>query len=277
MSDERKTTTHPPKGGDGPSCALVKGLKVSFLNREVLHGLDAAFPARKVSVILGRSGSGKSTLLRSLNRLNECFDGYQGQGEVRVSLGGALVPVTGEGAPELTELRRRVGMVFQSPNPLPVSVRKNITLPLGLAFRLSQSEVEAILKEKLTQTGLWEEVRDRLDAPALSLSGGQQQRLCLARALALRPELLLLDEPTASLDRAAAERVEDMILALRDGGLSVIMVSHSLPQAAKLADHAVILEDGHVPRTFDGPGLRAAIEGGRAAFVGGNDSVIELT
>ncbi len=261
MSDERKFVDEP--------CALVKGLRISFFDREVLHRLDAAFPARKVSVILGRSGSGKSTLLRAINRLNECFDGYRGEGEVRVLLNGALVPAAGEGAPELTELRRRVGMVFQSPNPLPVSVRKNIALPLGLAFRLSQGEVDAILKEKLAQTGLWDEVRDRLDAPAQSLSGGQQQRLCLARALALRPELLLLDEPTASLDRAAAERVEDMILALRDGGLSVIMVSHSLPQAARLADHALVLEDGRALRTFDGPELRAAIEDGsliRMAF-----------
>ena len=262
MSDEQKTM-------GGAPCALVNKLTVSFLNREVLHGIDAAFPAHQISVILGRSGSGKSTLLRSINRLNECFDGYRGEGDVRVSLGGALVPVTGEGAPELTELRRRVGMVFQSPNPLPVSVRKNVALPLSLAFRLTQGEQEAILREKLTQTGLWEEVRDRLDAPAQSLSGGQQQRLCLARALALKPELLLLDEPTASLDRAAAERVEDMILALRDGGLSVIMVSHSLPQAARLADYAVILEDGRVLRTFDGSGLRSAIEDGsliRMAF-----------
>ncbi|MBQ9528006.1 MAG: ATP-binding cassette domain-containing protein [Fretibacterium sp.] len=242
-------------------CAVIKGLRVSFGEREILHGVDVCFPANRVSVILGRSGSGKSTLLRSLNRLNECFDGYQGEGEVQVLLDGALVPVEGEGAPALTELRRRVGMVFQSPNPLPVSIRRNITLPLELAERMSHAEIEESVRETLTRTGLWEEVQDRLDAPAQSLSGGQQQRLCLARALALKPSLLLLDEPTASLDRTAAQRVEGMILALREK-FSVIMVSHSLQQAAKLADFAVVMADGQVLRTFDGAGLNSALDDG---------------
>ena len=250
-------------------CAVIKGLRVSFGERDILHGVDVCFPANRVSVILGRSGSGKSTLLRSLNRLNECFDGYRGEGEVRVLLGGALVPVKGDGAPALTELRRRVGMVFQSPNPLPISIRRNIILPLELAAgRLSRDELDEAVKETLTRTGLWEEVSDRLDAPAQSLSGGQQQRLCLARALALKPDLLLLDEPTASLDRTAAQRVEDMISALREK-VSVVMVSHSLQQAARLADYAVVMADGRVLQTFDGMGLRAALEDGsliRLAF-----------
>ncbi|MCR4818975.1 MAG: ATP-binding cassette domain-containing protein [Fretibacterium sp.] len=254
-------------------CAVIRGLRVSFREREVLHGVDVRFPAHRVSVILGRSGSGKSTLLRSLNRLNDCFDGYRGEGEVLVLLGGALVPVmggaAGGGGLKLTELRRRAGMVFQSPNPLPMSIRKNITLPLEMAeARISRAEAEETVRETLTQTGLWEEVRDRLDAPAQSLSGGQQQRLCLARALALKPDMLLLDEPTASLDRTAARRVEDMILALRES-VSVVMVSHSLQQAARLADYAVVMGDGQVLRTFDGDGLRAALEDGslvRSAF-----------
>ena len=153
-------------------------------------------------------------------------------------------------------------MVFQSPNPLPLSIRKNITLPLKLAFNLSNSETEKILREKLEQTGLWEEVKNRLDSPATSLSGGQQQRLCLARALSLRPDLILLDEPTASLDRAAAEKIEDMILSLLKDKISVIMVSHSLQQASKLADYAVILEDGNILKTFDGNTLRTVINDG---------------
>ncbi|MBR1672197.1 MAG: phosphate ABC transporter ATP-binding protein [Fretibacterium sp.] len=259
-------------------CAVIKGLRVAFGEREILHGIDAAFPANRVSVILGRSGSGKSTLLRSLNRLNECFDGCRSEGEVRVLLDGRLVPVEGGGAPALTELRRRVGMVFQSPNPLPLSIRRNITLPLELAAgRLSREELDETVRETLTRTGLWEEVQDRLDAPAQGLSGGQQQRLCLARALALRPSLLLLDEPTASLDRAAAQRVEDMIKTFnhsRQGAdltlekrpssppVSIIMVSHSLQQAAKLADYAVVMADGQVLQTFANEELRAALEDG---------------
>lgn len=240
------------------SCVIIEGLKVSFSGREVLHGLNVEFPANMISVILGRSGSGKSTLLRSINRLNELFEGYQCEGEIKVSLNNNLVPISGKSAPELTELRRRVGMVFQSPNPLPVSIRKNITLPLELTFNISSSEREKILTEKLEQVGLWEEVKDRLNSPALSLSGGQQQRLCLARALALKPDLLLLDEPTASLDRAAAEKVEDMILLLKEK-LSIIMVSHSPQQASKLADYAVIIEDGNIVKTFDAENFRSTM------------------
>lgn len=240
------------------SCVVVKNLKVSFADREILHGINVEFPANKVTVILGRSGSGKSTLLRSINRINECFEDYKGEGEIKISLNRESFSIYDNNSLKLTELRRRAGMVFQSPNPLPLSIRKNITLPLKLAFNLSNSESEKILQETLEQTGLWEEVKNRLYAPAASLSGGQQQRLCLARALALRPDLILLDEPTASLDRAAASKIEDMILSLKDK-ISVIMVSHSLQQASKLADYAIILEDGYILRTFDGDKLRAII------------------
>ena len=242
------------------SCVTIKNLRVSFGDREILHGINIDFPANKVSVILGRSGSGKSTLLRSINRLNECFEGYHGEGEVKISSIDSSV--------QLTELRRRAGIVFQSPNTLPVSIRKNILLPVNLAFKLSRTEAEQILRAKLEQTGLWKEVKDRLDSPATSLSGGQQQRLCLARVLALKPEVLLLDEPTASLDRTAASKIEDMIVSLKDK-ISIIMVSHSFQQAAKLADYAVVLADGNILRKFDGEGLRASINDGsliKAAF-----------
>lgn len=237
------------------NCVTIKNLTVSFYDREILHGININFPANKISVILGRSGSGKSTLLRSVNRLNECFEGYHGKGEIKILHLDSSVP--------LTELRRRIGIVFQSPNPLPMSIRKNITLPLNLAFNLSKSETEKIMRSKLEQSGLWDEVKDRLDDPAMSLSGGQQQRLCLARVLALRPDILLLDEPTASLDRAAANKIEDMILSLKlKSEISVIMVSHSLQQAAKLADYAIVLEDGNIMQEFDGDSLRDAINNG---------------
>ncbi len=223
-------------------CVIIKNLKVSFKDREILHGLNINFPANKISVVLGRSGSGKSTLLRSINRLNECFENYRGEGEIQILINNSLVSVSNM---NLTELRRKAGMVFQSPNPLPMSIRKNITLPLSLAFKLSKTETENILREKLEQTALWDEVKDRLNEPATSLSGGQQQRLCLARALALRPDLLLLDEPTASLDRTAAEKIENMILSLKNK-ISVILVSHSLQQAEKLADYKINIEEGNL-------------------------------
>ena len=250
-----------------PLCASVRSLCVSFGGRRVLHDIDADFPARRITVLLGRSGSGKSTLLRSLNRLNECFEGYEGSGEVRVSLDGALRPAAGPGAPDLSRLRRAAGMVFQTPNPLPMSIRRNVTLPLSLASSFSPplpGELEKVLRARLTEAGLWEEVADRLDAPASSLSGGQQQRLCLARALALEPELLLLDEPTASLDRTAAGRIEDLILSFR-GRRSVVLVSHSLSQARRLADLALVLSDGRIVGRLSAKALGTAIDDGSLA------------
>ncbi|MBQ7733416.1 MAG: ATP-binding cassette domain-containing protein [Synergistaceae bacterium] len=240
------------------NCAEIHNLRVTFGNREILHGINIAFPDKAVSVILGRSGSGKSTLLRAVNRLNECFDGFNGSGTIRVRVNNELTDQSGIA---LTELRRRVGMVFQSPNPLPVSIRKNITLPVKLAFRSAGSELENILESRLQQVALWDEVKDRLNDSALSLSGGQQQRLCLARALALNPDIILLDEPTASLDRSAALKVDSMIMTLKQS-IPVIMVSHSLQQASRLADYAVILDEGNVLADFNAHEFREAVNDG---------------
>ena len=229
-------------------CATAERLSVFFGKRQILHEIDLKIPAGKISVILGPSGSGKTTLLRSFNRLNECFEDYSGNGTARVRIDGALRPVDGDGAVPITHLRRRVGMVFQTPNPFPLSIRRNIFLPLRMTAGVEKNAAEEIMRRTLTEVGLWDEVADRLNHPALSLSGGQQQRLCLARALALRPEILLLDEPTASLDRTAAEKVEDLLLSFK-GTYSVIMISHSLVQARNLADHIVVLEEGRVGKT----------------------------
>lgn len=264
---QREKAPCPPSGAPSAGaqntapCVRTCGLTVSFFGRTVLRNVSVAFPFGRTSVILGRSGSGKSTLLRSINRLNDCFDGCRESGQVEVALGGKLTPTRGPEAPELTELRRKAGMVFQNPNPLPVSIRKNVTLPLSLAFGLGPGETDRIVREKLALVGLWDEVKDRLDSPALNLSGGQQQRLCLARALALKPELLLLDEPTASLDRTAAARIEDLILSLK-GKISVILVSHSLAQASKLSDFAAVIADGEVADTLDAAGLKRSLADG---------------
>lgn len=240
------------------SCAEIHNLHVAFSGREILHGINIAFPDKAISVILGRSGSGKSTLLRAINKLNECFDGFTGSGTINVRINDELTDQSGIA---LTELRRRVGMVFQSPNPLPVSIRKNITLPVKLTFRLAGSELENVLEAKLRQVALWDEVKDRLNDSALSLSGGQQQRLCLARALALNPDIILLDEPTASLDRSAALKVESMIMTLKQS-IPVIMVSHSLQQASRLADYAVVLDEGNVLADFNANEFREAVNDG---------------
>ena len=230
-------------------CVSIRGLKVFFDDQVALDGVDVDFPAGQVSVLLGRSGSGKTTLLRSLNRLNECFEGYRGEGDLTVTLNGATLPLFGEEALPLSELRRSVGMVFQTPNPLPISIRKNMMTPLLLVAGKKKDEAEASMERALRAVGLWDEVSGRLDRMAAELSGGQQQRLCLARALALEPQILLLDEPTASLDRMAASLIEELILSFR-GSYSMIMVSHSLSQARRLADYLVVLAEGRVERTF---------------------------
>ena len=224
------------------AAVLVENLTVRFSGRTALRGLDLRLPQNGLSVILGRSGSGKTTLLRALNRLNECFQGCDTSGRVRIRLGGKLQDVYG-GDIALEELRRRVGMVFQSPNVLPMSVERNVSLPLQLVLGLRGSESAQRVERALREIHLWDEVRDRLGDGAETLSGGQQQRLCLARALALGPEVLLLDEPTASLDFQAAERIESLLIGLKKR-YTLIVVSHSLAQARRLADRAFVLHDG---------------------------------
>ena len=223
------------------NCAEIKDLRVSFGGAEVLHGITADFPLRGITVLLGRSGSGKSTLLRSLNRLNECFDDYDGSGSVKLLINGKMTEIYGDSAPEPAAVRRRAGMVFQVPNPLPLSLRKNITLPLELTLgRMEQS---------LRRAGLWDEVKDRLNDAASGFSGGQQQRMCLARTLALEPDILLLDEPTASLDRRSADTIETLLEELRES-IPIIMVSHSLPQALRLAARFFVMSEGKIVKAL---------------------------
>ncbi|MDR1977914.1 MAG: ATP-binding cassette domain-containing protein [Synergistaceae bacterium] len=249
-----------PSIADREFCAAIRGLSVRFGDRQALKGVDIDFPAKRISVLLGRSGSGKTTLLRSFNRLNECFEGYEGTGTVKLGgIAGAPDSLEEVNALPLSRLRRLVGMVFQTPNPLPLSIRKNLLLPLTLVAGLETDEAEEAMKRSLTAVGLWKEVADRLDRPAFSLSGGQRQRLCLARVLALEPEILLLDEPTASLDRLAAAVVEDLILSLK-GRYSIVMVSHSLAQAGRLGDFLAVLTDGRVEETMAASALPKGAE-----------------
>ena len=220
----------------------IEKLTVRFAGKAVLNDLDAEFGAGALNFVLGRSGSGKTTLLRAINRLNECLPGCVTRGCVQLRLGGEWLDAY---APDvaLDALRRRVGMVFQTPNVLPLSIARNVVMPLRVTLGLSLDEAYVRLQDALREAQLWSEVRDRLDQSALSLSGGQQQRLCLARALALRPEVLLLDEPTASLDFKAAQLIEELLCELRKR-YTLIVVSHSITQARRLADALYVLHDG---------------------------------
>ena len=223
-------------------------VSVSFFGRRVLAGINAFFPANKVSVLVGRSGSGKTTLLRVVNRLNEEFPGCVTSGRVAVDFGGGAYDIyegCDAGKGDLAALRLRAGMLFQTPNCFPVSVFRNIAMPLSLAAGAAKKEIPDRVEEALRCVGLWDELKDRLDSPAERLSGGQQQRLCLARLLALRPDILLLDEPTASLDIHAAREIEDLVRELAPY-FTVIMVSHELRQARALADRALVCEAGEI-------------------------------
>jgi phosphate transport system ATP-binding protein len=222
------------------------GLYVSFLGKPALNGITVSLQARRLTVVIGRSGSGKTTFLRALNRLNECFRRCETSGTVVMKMGDAFLDVYSKGV-RIEELRRRVGMVFQSPNVLPVSILKNLSLPLRLVSGVDRREIPDRVEEALKAAHLWEEVRDRLKDEANTLSGGQQQRLCLARALALEPDVLLMDEPTASLDFRAAMKIEELLMDLKEK-YTVVAVSHSLSQARRLADAVLVLKEGQMAR-----------------------------
>jgi phosphate transport system ATP-binding protein len=231
---------------DGSQSAVeVSGLKVSFGDRLVLDVTEAGIAERSLTVILGRSGSGKTTFLRSLNRLNECFPGCRTAGRVALRFHGRRWEVYGPQAPDLSWLRRMAGMVFQTPNVLPMSVERNIALPLQLVNGTSRSEIRDRVERALREAQLWDEVKDRLASPASTLSGGQQQRLCLARTLALEPEILLLDEPTASVDHGSSRRIEELLLQLKER-YTLVVVSHGLGQARRLADRVLLFREGRV-------------------------------
>lgn len=226
-----------------PFC-VIKNLQVLFYGRKILQNIDLTLTSGGIVVIVGPSGSGKTTFLRSLNRLNEHYPGFSGHGQIELKLSGPIEDINRDGL-QITELRRQVGMVFQTPNVLPTSVAQNINLPLKLVTRLDKAEREARLVKVLQEVHLWDEVKDRLKENAARLSGGQQQRLCLARILALNPKVLLLDEPTASLDFKTSHRIEDLLLELQDR-YQIIAVSHSLRQARKIATQILVMKDGRV-------------------------------
>nr|MEE4269061.1 phosphate ABC transporter ATP-binding protein [Candidatus Krumholzibacteria bacterium] len=219
-------------------------LDVSVGRRQILVDIHLEFEPGRTHVLVGPSGSGKTTLLRAINRLNELFGRYHTKGEVLVPWNGGERLVYADSYP-LEQLRRRVGMVFQNPNVLPVSMRRNFIIPLRETLGLRGDEAEHRMRQALVDVGLWNEVGDRLNEAATRLSGGQQQRLCLARALALEPSVLLLDEPTANLDFRAAAGIEDLIGSLKERTV-LLVVSHDLDQTVRLADRLVALDAGRV-------------------------------
>lgn len=232
----------------------VEHLSVRFSGKVVLHDVSLSIFPGELVVIVGPSGSGKSTLLRAMNRLNECFPGCDTTGGIQVRLGGANRDVHDRSL-SLHELRRQVGMVFQTPAVLPVSIQKNVVMPLEVTLGMKEPGLSERMEWALRQVSLWDEVKGRLRENAATLSGGQQQRLCLARTLALGPQVLLLDEPTASLDFRAAEKIEQLLLRLKSD-YCVVAVSHSLGQARRLADRLLVLREGSIVQEMNRDTLR---------------------
>ncbi|MFG0332124.1 MAG: phosphate ABC transporter ATP-binding protein [Maioricimonas sp. JB049] len=248
----------------------VDQLAVHYGPQRVLSGVNLTAEAGRITALIGPSGCGKTSLLSTLNRLCDLVPGCRVEGTVRI--GGVDVRHRDV---DVLQLRRRVGMIFQKPNPFPLSIRRNLELPLrehGLTDRLAQAER---IESTLQSVGLWEEVKDRLDRPALVLSGGQQQRLCIARALALQPQVILLDEPCSALDPISTAVIEELLLELRSR-LTQIVVTHNLAQARRIADDVAffwmkdgtgqLIERGPAEQIFAAPGdpLTQAYVAGRS-------------
>jgi phosphate transport system ATP-binding protein len=218
----------------------IENVSYRYGDKQALTDISLDIPPRAVTVIFGPAGGGKSTLLRLINRLNDLVDDTHMEGQILIDGEDIYAPGL-----NLSELRRRVGMVFALPLPLPGTVRENVLYGPTLAGEHDQATLDAILLRSLKQAALWEEIKDRLDDPASALSGGQQQRLCIARSLALEPDILLLDEPTSGLDPISTSKVEASLFELKEE-YTIVIVPHSVQQAARVADCAAFFLMGEL-------------------------------
>jgi phosphate transport system ATP-binding protein len=234
----------PPAAGSGaPGAApalATHNFHLFYGTHHALRNITLDIPAHGVTAIIGPSGCGKSTLLRAFNRMNDLIPGVRARGEVLVSGANVLDPAT-----DVVGLRRRVGMVFQRPNPFPKSIFENAAFGLRMLGIRDRLEIEARVESSLRRAALWDEVGDRLGQSALRLSGGQQQRLCIARCLAVDPEVLLMDEPASALDPTATVRIEELMLDLKQR-YTIVVVTHNMQQAARVSDRTAFLLSGEL-------------------------------
>jgi phosphate transport system ATP-binding protein len=231
----------------------ARSLEIAYGPKVAVKGVSLPLPEHQVTALIGPSGCGKSTFLRCLNRMNDLIPGAAVRGEVLLDgesvLGGAL---------DVVELRRRVGMVFQKSNPFPKSIYENVAYGLRVAGQKDKAFLDGRVERSLQNAALWDEVKDRLHESALGLSGGQQQRLCIARALAVEPEVLLMDEPASALDPIATAKIEDLIHELKDR-YTIAIVTHNMQQAARVSDQTAffymgeLIEAGPTEQIFTNP------------------------
>ena len=231
------TTSAPPE-----LKAEIKNLSFYYGDHQALKNVNLALPINAVTALIGPSGCGKSTLLRCFNRMHDLYAGNRYVGEIIFRPGDVNII-----SPRVDpmEMRLRVGMVFQKPNPFPKSIFENVAFGLRLKMISDKSVLAERVETALRSAALWDEVKDRLKQSAYALSGGQQQRLCIARALAPEPEMLLFDEPTSALDPAATAHIEDLVYQLKDR-LTIMIVTHNMQQAARVSDETVFLHHGEV-------------------------------
>ena len=260
MAMQQRTTPPSVTAATAPVVTAAAEPRISIRNLDFFYGDNRALksisldlPDRQVMSMIGPSGCGKSTLLRTLNRMYDLYPGQRAAGEVLMDGRNILAPDM-----DLNVLRARIGMVFQKPTPFPMSIYENITFGVKLHERLSRAEMDERVEWSLTRAALWAEVKDRLAGPAMGLSGGQQQRLCIARSIAVKPDVILLDEPTSALDPISTLKIEELIDELKQD-FTIAIVTHNMQQAARCADRVAffymgeMVEVGPTDRMFTAP------------------------
>jgi len=230
-----------PPGTQGTGASLeARAFSLFYGTVQALKSVSLEMPGHSVTAIIGPSGCGKSTLLRSFNRMNDLIPGVRTEGEILVAGTSVL-----RGGVDVVDLRRRVGMVFQRPNPFPKSIFENVAFGLRMLGMKDRRELESRVEQSLRRAALWDEVKDRLSRSALQLSGGQQQRLCIARGLAVEPDVILMDEPASALDPTATARIEELIIELK-AHYTIIVVTHNMQQAARISDRTAFMLSGEL-------------------------------
>lgn len=213
-------------------------VRISYGDHEALHGINLNFQENQVTALIGPSGCGKSTYLRSLNRMNDLIPNMTVTGEIRFRNNDIYSNST-----DVVDLRKKIGMLFQQPNPFPLSVYENVAYGLKLSGVVNKRMLDERVEISLKQAAIWDEVKDSLNKNALSFSGGQQQRICMARVLAVQPEVILMDEPTSALDPISSAKIEETLMSIHDQ-FTIIIVTHNMQQAARISDKTAFLLNG---------------------------------